>query len=370
MSDTSLRLGLPYLQPSQAQKHVTHNTALHLLDALVQLSVTTFDAQTPPPAPEQGEIFALGSNPTGEWAGQAGKMAMRDGTAWHFITPQDGWRAWDLTRGRLRVFAAESWQDVTQDLQQLDGLGINTASDATNRLALASSASLFTHEGAGHQIKVNKATQGDTASLLFQSDWQGHAEMGLAGNLSFSIKVSPDGTAWHNALAIDPVSQTVALAPAGTTRAELSDSALTLDVPLEGTAVQTGPQDTTAGRLMLAQHGVLREDMVGFVSQSGGMPTGAVIETGTNANGHYTRWADGTQMCWTQHTSGSIWSFPANFAGSAADRIIQVTPTGNNALTATSGVNLANASTPRAFDMTGTEQIGVTVYVQAIGRWY
>jgi len=38
MTDTTAILGLPYLLPSQAQKHVTHNEALRQLDALVQLS--------------------------------------------------------------------------------------------------------------------------------------------------------------------------------------------------------------------------------------------------------------------------------------------------------------------------------------------
>lgn len=48
-----------------------------------------------------------------------------------------------------------------------------------------------------------------------------------------------------------------------------------------------------ASRMMYDQGNV-----IGTVGQSGGIPTGAIIERGTNANGDYTRWADGTQMCW------------------------------------------------------------------------
>ena len=48
MPDTSPNLVLPYLMPSQAQKHVTHNEALQLLDAVVQLTVEAFGATTPP----------------------------------------------------------------------------------------------------------------------------------------------------------------------------------------------------------------------------------------------------------------------------------------------------------------------------------
>ncbi|HHZ7017143.1 TPA: pyocin knob domain-containing protein [Pseudomonas aeruginosa] len=38
-------------------------------------------------------------------------------------------------------------------------------------------------------------------------------------------------------------------------------------------------------------------NILGTVSQSGGAPTGAIIERGSNANGEYVRFADGTQIC-------------------------------------------------------------------------
>lgn len=47
LSETTPRLALPYLMPAQAQKHVTHNEALRMLDALVQLRLEGFDATTP-----------------------------------------------------------------------------------------------------------------------------------------------------------------------------------------------------------------------------------------------------------------------------------------------------------------------------------
>lgn len=42
-----------------------------------------------------------------------------------------------------------------------------------------------------------------------------------------------------------------------------------------------------------------RSNIVGTVSQASGVPTGAIIERGSNANGEYVRFADGTQICWT-----------------------------------------------------------------------
>ncbi|MBA8846278.1 hypothetical protein FHW02_004368 [Ochrobactrum sp. RH1CCR137] len=47
-----------------------------------------------------------------------------------------------------------------------------------------------------------------------------------------------------------------------------------------------------------ASGNLTQSDRVGTVSQSGGVPTGALIEKGGNANGYYTRWEDGTQIAW------------------------------------------------------------------------
>lgn len=40
-----------------------------------------------------------------------------------------------------------------------------------------------------------------------------------------------------------------------------------------------------------------QDTILGAVSQVGGVPTGAVIESGSNSNGHYTMFADGTLIC-------------------------------------------------------------------------
>lgn len=44
-------------------------------------------------------------------------------------------------------------------------------------------------------------------------------------------------------------------------------------------------------------HAAIRGLAVGTVSQSGGVPTGAIIESGSNVNGQYTKYADGRLIC-------------------------------------------------------------------------
>lgn len=203
MSDTSARLGLPYMAAAQAQKHVTHNEALLRLDALTQLVLESVDATTPPETPEAGTVYAVGSTPTGVWATAAEQLAYWDGTAWIFVEPQIGWQCWDKAAGLLRVYQGATWDVQQPNLQNLSGVGIGATSDAVNRLSISAEATLLSHSGAGHQLKINKAAQGDTASLLYQSGWVGHAEMGLAGNTDFNVKVSPDGITWHEAFVVE-----------------------------------------------------------------------------------------------------------------------------------------------------------------------
>lgn len=305
MSQSSPRLNLPFLQPAQAQKHVTHNEALRQIDLVTQLSLSSLNATTPPPAPEEGETHALGAAPTGDWEGRAGQLAAWLETAWHFVTPGIGWRAWDQSSGQMKLWDGGGWIDPPVETQNLDGIGIATNHDSTNRLSVRSPATLLSHEGGGHQLKINKANDAETASLLFQSNWTGHAEMGLAGGTGFSIKVSPDGSSWTEALTLDPTT-----GHAG------------------GAAIQASANDTTPGRLMRADYGYGPGNVLGAVSQSGGVPTGAVIERGSNSTGDFLRFADGTQICMASlnavtctvtegalYASPSInWSFPASFA--------------------------------------------------------
>lgn len=197
-------LDLPFIQPAQAQKHVTHNEAISLLDVIVQLTVQDFDAVTPSVSPIEGETWALGVDPTGVWVGMGGRIASWQHGGWIFITPDTGWRAWGVVAQELRVFDGSLWAvQGAVDFDNLQGLGVNATSDPVNRLSVASAATLLNHEGAGHQLKLNKADAGDTASLLYQTNWSGRAEIGLAGTDDFAIKVSADGSNFDEAIVVD-----------------------------------------------------------------------------------------------------------------------------------------------------------------------
>ncbi|MBQ1202293.1 MAG: DUF2793 domain-containing protein [Loktanella sp.] len=214
MSDQTPNLSLPFILPAQAQKHVTHNEAIELLDLIVQLTLSSVTQTTPPAAAVEGQSWAVPAGASGGWTGQVGMIASWRGGGWLFVAPVAGWVAWVTDQAALQVWTGADWIPAGQvpELQNLPALGINATADTTNRLTLRATAALFDHDGNGHQVKINKATAGDTAALVFQSGYAGRAEMGLAGDDDFAIKVSFDGANWLSALRIAAVDGRVTLA--------------------------------------------------------------------------------------------------------------------------------------------------------------
>ncbi len=212
MSDTPLT-GLPLLAASQAQKHVTHNEALLRLDALVHLAVLSRALAAPPVLPVDGDRYLVAASATGDWLGHDGQLAFREAGAWGFAIPKTGWRLWVAAESLFLLFDGAAWLDLRDIdvLQNMSLLGVNTAADAANRLAVSSANVLFSHAGSDARLKLNKNAAGDTASVLFQTGYSGRAEFGLSGDDDFHVKVSPDGAAWNEALIINRTSAAITI---------------------------------------------------------------------------------------------------------------------------------------------------------------
>ena len=210
MSDTP-RLKMPMIAASQAQKHVTHNEALIQLDALASLYILDRDLTAPPGSPADGDTYLVAASATGDWAGKDGLIAFALDGAWRFFDPVGGLRAYIDDEQAVLIYDGSAWVDLASvlSLQNVPLVGINTTADATNKLAVKSNAILFDAwrtGGGGNgdvQVKLSKQAYGNTASLLYQANYSGRAEMGLTGDNDFHVKVSPDGSTWYDALIVD-----------------------------------------------------------------------------------------------------------------------------------------------------------------------
>lgn len=356
MSDTTTHLGLPYLMAAQAQKHVTHNEALRLLDAMVQLSVLDRTRTAPPASPADGNRHLVASGATGIWAGWDLNIAFWVDGAWIRLVPRTGWMVWVAAEGLFLVWTGAAWEVVGEPRDVSDAVfslvndadptkkatfslagisagttrsftlpntsselailagtqtftgnktfsGTLTASNATatigtatttatygmgtgatttgvtktvnlgtggasgsttvvnigsatagaggttvvntptvtfanavtqvgmaqanltaqllglggatadsfNRLSVNTPAVLLNNAGAGIEATVNKAAAGNDAAFAFKTGFSARALIGLLGNDDFSFKVSPDGSAFYDAIRIDRTSGQVEL---------------------------------------------------------------------------------------------------------------------------------------------------------------
>ena len=125
--------------------------------------------------------------------------------AWNFVPPQEGWRAWvEAEQGLFLFTAAAGWVAFSGgNGEEVERLGINAAADNTNRLSINAEASLFNHAGAGHRLNINKADVRETASIVFQSDFSGRAEIGLTGRDALHVRVSADGVDFADAVVVE-----------------------------------------------------------------------------------------------------------------------------------------------------------------------
>ncbi|WP_339108525.1 DUF2793 domain-containing protein [Thioclava sp. GXIMD4216] len=341
MTDSSANLDLPFIQASQAQKHVTHNEAIDILDTLVQLSVQSRTTATPPATPSAGHRYILPQGAAGAWAGHDGAVVQWGGEAWRIYPPKTGWQAYIADEAQSVIWTGTHWAGLLSGALEVERLGVNSAADETNRLAVASDATLLTHAGTSHQLKINKALPENTASLVFQTGWSGRAEMGCAGNDAFAVKVSADGASWTTALSLSAATG-LAMMPQG---AEING-------PLSGTAI------------------------LGSVSQT----AGALFERGETGDGAYFKLANGVLLCLSPdlavgaistaagslfQSAALVWTFPAAFAAPP-------TVTGALGIAGTWMGNGPTAATNCSVTALSYQSVtdGGAIRITALGRWF
>ncbi|MBC1182515.1 DUF2793 domain-containing protein [Brevundimonas sp. WCHBH090558] len=212
--DFSARLNLPYLAAGQMQKHVTLNTALTRLDALLQTAVVSRTTAIQPADASDGDLYILLEEAEGAaWAGRpAGALVRFEGGGWTTVTTPDGMIACVLDEGVVVVRADDGWVALGQRLGEVQGLtrlGLGTSADEANPLAAKINAALFTARGEEEggdgdlRLTLNKAKAGDVLSLLFQSGYAARAELGLIGDDDLSLKACDDAGTWRSVWRVD-----------------------------------------------------------------------------------------------------------------------------------------------------------------------
>lgn len=110
VDEATARLGLPLIQPGQAQKELDHNEALALLDAAVQPVVEAVTRNDPPASPALGQCWLVGAAPTAAWQGHAQALAVWTSSGWRFVAAFEGMAAWSRADAQPARFIGGAWR--------------------------------------------------------------------------------------------------------------------------------------------------------------------------------------------------------------------------------------------------------------------
>jgi hypothetical protein len=166
------------------------------------------------------------------------------------------------------------------------------------------------------------------------------------------------------------------------TQVQLGDSATAANNFTLTSAAADGTMKLSRGNAGATTQDIMTVDAAGNMSLLNGR---RLVESGSNANGRWTRWADGTQTCTFgsalifQNSSnlGFIWIFPAAFSetpvaaasltdGGSLATTKALTYTGAYSASATqASISVLSQSIFVPADVTGR-----SLSVSAIGRWY
>lgn len=133
-STATPRLGLPMLFVGQTQKEATFNEALAMIDMIVGGGVLGL-RNDPPLAPSVGQVWIVGTTPSGAFAGQSSCIAGWTEGGWRFVHPVQGMRVHDLQSGATRLYDG-AWKVVSAPAAPTGGAVVDSEARAALVLVL------------------------------------------------------------------------------------------------------------------------------------------------------------------------------------------------------------------------------------------
>lgn len=176
--------------------------------------VQSLGANAPPGAPVTGDLYVVGTAPTGAWAGQANNLAQWTGSAWLITAPQRGATVVSAANGKTYIWSGGAWGVYVPPSPFIEGL-MDDADAAAARATLGAQEALgYTpvRQGTGPGQLGNPVTIGHSPigprlsvdSVDFGRDWTDVEAGYTVGQTSSIIKLPTGGMIQSGTLAATP----------------------------------------------------------------------------------------------------------------------------------------------------------------------
>ncbi len=199
MTETA-KLGLPFVQAAQSQKHVTVNDAMQRIDSLTHLELMSLGGTIAPTGAVEGDTHFVGAGATGEWLGQDGQIAVFANGGWLFVTPRLGWQAFRSDTGVLTAFDGEDWVDGGFAFSP-NGAGFVHRSVEVDHSVSAGATSVVTGF-----IPANSVVYGITGRVLSSIGGAASLEIGVSGSSNrYGSGIGLAAGAWARGLTGNPL---------------------------------------------------------------------------------------------------------------------------------------------------------------------
>ncbi|MDO1559024.1 DUF2793 domain-containing protein [Brevundimonas sp. 2R-24] len=206
------RLHLPFLIENQARKHVTLNESLAALDALIHCRVLSRTLEAQPEAPADGDAYLLVDDPAGDaWSLMTpGSVAVFLG-GWRELSPPLGMCLFVADESLLLVRGEGGWTALDETIRELalDRLALGRAPlDPDLALSARLNTALFSAPDSPApgdvRLVLDRRTSEAVASLLFQTDYEGQAEICLTDGGRLRVRAASEPEVWRDVLVADP----------------------------------------------------------------------------------------------------------------------------------------------------------------------
>lgn len=131
----SANMETTYIEEAQANAHISINDFINRFDSFTHIAVIDRDLTAPPGGESDGDVYLVATSPTGDWAGQGGKLAAFY-SGWIFQTINAGMQLYIIDEDLLLLWDGNCFVKVKNGIGAIDGFSLSSTTAATASIAI------------------------------------------------------------------------------------------------------------------------------------------------------------------------------------------------------------------------------------------